>query len=70
MHSDMNSKKMNLKTALDSLFHKFLTDTKENFSKYQKLLSENTTKSHEIDKSLARLHRTKDKIKLMSVKIF
>ena len=70
MNSDMTSRKMALKTALDSLFQKFTNDTKEQFNNYTKLMEENTSKSHDIDKSLKRLHRTKDKIKLMSVKIF
>lgn len=65
----MNSKKISIYNALENLFQKFMSDSKEKFKKYTQLLEVNAADSKAIEEAVKRIGRTKNKIKLVSLKI-
>lgn len=70
MTTEMNSKKVNIYNALENLFQRFMSDSKDKFKKYTSLLEENTSESRAIDEMMKKITRAKEKIKLMSLKVF
>ena len=70
MQTEMNSKKVNIYNALENLFQRFMNNSKDKFKKYTGLLEENTTESRSIDETMKKITRAKEKIKLMSLKVF
>ena len=65
----MNGKKISIYNALENLFQKFMSDSKEKFKKYTQLLEVNAGDSKSIEEAIKRIGRTKNKIKLVSLKI-
>lgn len=70
MQTEMNSKKVNIYNALENLFQRFMNDSKDKFKKYTSLLEENTNESRNIDETMKKITRAKERIKLMSLKVF
>lgn len=69
MQTEMNTKKVNIYNALENLFQKFMNDTKEKFKKYTNLMKVNTADSKAIEETIKRISKTKNRIKLTSLKI-
>jgi hypothetical protein len=70
MQTEMNSKKVNIYNALENLFQKFMTDSKDKFRQYSNLLESNTSDSNAIDETMQKVTRTKEKIKSLISKIY
>lgn len=65
----MNSKKLGIYDALENLFQRFMRNSKDKFIKYTQLLEKNTTNYKAIEETMKKIIRTKNKIKLVSLKI-
>ena len=55
MVTEMNSKKVNIYNALENLFQKFITDSKEKFRKYTILMENNTKESKAIEETIKKI---------------
>ena len=69
MITEMNSKKMTIYNALESLFKKFMYDSKEKFQKYTQLMDINSKSTKQIEENIKRIKKIKNKIKLITLKI-
>ena len=69
IQADMSSKKLGIYDALENLFQRFMRNSKDKFNKYTQLLEKNTNNSKSIEETIKKITRTKNKIKLVSLKI-
>lgn len=69
MVTEMNTKKVGIYNALEALFQKFITDSKEKFRRYTQLMEENNRDSKAIEETIKKIQKTKNKIKLTCLKI-
>lgn len=65
----MNTKKVNIYNDLNHLFEKFMKHSKEKFKKYTNLMEMNAQDSKQIEETIKKITKTKNKIKLTSLKI-
>ena len=69
MVTEMNTKKVNIYNALENLYQKFITDSKEKFKKYSQIMEKNNKDQKAIEETIKKIQKTKNKIKLISLKI-
>jgi hypothetical protein len=69
MQNEMNSKQVNLSNYLETLYQKYMNDTKDKFEKYTQLMTGNEQQSKKIDEDMKKIARTKEKIHVNTLKI-
>lgn len=68
MQTDMNAKQVNLSNALENLYQKYINDTKEKFKEYTTMLEDNSISSKNIQNSMKKIQKTKERIQLITLK--
>lgn len=69
MVTEMNTKKVNIYNALENLYQKFITDSKEKFKRYSQIMEKNNKDQKAIEETIKKIQKTKNKIKLICLKI-
>lgn len=69
LQNEMNSKQVNLSNYLETLYQKYMNDTKDKFENYTQLMGGNETQSKKIDEDMKKIARTKEKIHVTTIKI-
>lgn len=69
MQNEMRSKQGNLSNSLETLYQRYMNDTRDNFTKFNSLLTENAGATKEINEAMKNIARKKESIKFMSLKI-
>lgn len=70
MQNEMNSKQVNLSNFLETLYQKYMNDTKDKFDKYTGLMEDNDKASKSIDETMKKIARKKEQIQVMTMKIY
>lgn len=68
MITEMNNKKVNLYNALESLYKKFMQESKSKFEKYSDLMNVNQISNLNIENSKRRLKRLRQWVKQINLK--
>jgi len=69
MQNDMRSKQGTLSNYLETLYQRYMNDTKDKFNKFSALLKDSGDATKHINDTMKKIARTKDRIQKMNVKI-
>jgi hypothetical protein len=67
MHAEMSSKQGSLSNLLETLYQRYTNDTKDRFAKYQKTLKECGNSTKEINNTMKKIVRTRERIELKGI---